>query len=40
MRLRSHKRKPKDVPKKGYVSRAEAQRHVSTCQVLQDGKVA
>jgi IS4 transposase len=37
--LRSHPRKPKDLPKKGYVSRAEAQRHVSTCQVLEAGTI-
>jgi IS4 transposase len=38
-RLRSHPRKPKDVPKKGYVAWAEAQRHVSTCQVLEAGEI-
>jgi len=37
--LRSHPRKPKDVPKRGYVSRTEAQRHISTCQVLEAGKI-
>jgi len=38
-RLRSHPRKPKKARGKGYASRAEAQRHVSTCQVLEDGIV-
>lgn len=37
--LRSHPRKPKEVPKKGYVSRAAAQKHVSTCRVLEDGGI-
>jgi IS4 transposase len=37
--LRSHPRGPKLRPKKKYVSRGEAQRHVATARVLKDGKI-
>jgi hypothetical protein len=34
-RLRKHPRKPKKKTKKGYVSGAEARRHVATARVLR-----
>jgi IS4 transposase len=39
LRLRKHKRGPKVPKKPGYVSGAEARRHVSTAQVLKDGRI-
>lgn len=39
LRLRKHKRGPKTPKKPGYVSGAEARRHVSTAQVLKVGRV-
>lgn len=38
-RLRKHKRGPKTPKKPGYVSGADARRHVSTAQVIKDGQV-
>jgi len=38
-RLRKHKRGPKVPKKPGYVSGAEARRHVSTAQVLKNGRI-
>jgi IS4 transposase len=37
--LRSYPRKPKTVGKRGYVSKAQAQRHVSTARVLREGSI-
>lgn len=37
-RLRKHKRGPQ-VPKSGYVSGAEARKHVSTARVLKEGRI-
>jgi hypothetical protein len=39
LRLRKNKRGPKVLKKPGYVSGAEARRHVSTAQVLKQGRV-
>jgi IS4 transposase len=39
LRLRKHKRGPKVPKKPGYVSGAEARRHVSTAQVLKNGRI-
>ena len=38
-RLRKHKRGPKMPKKPGYVAGDEARRHVSTAQVLKDGRI-
>lgn len=38
-RLRKHKRGPKVPKKPGYVSGAEARKHVATAQVLKDGRI-
>jgi IS4 transposase len=38
-RFRSYPRKPKKPKKKGYVSKAKAQQHVATSQVLEAGRV-
>jgi IS4 transposase len=39
LRLRKHKRGPKVPKKPGYVSGAEARKHVSTAQVLKNGRI-
>ena len=39
IRLRKHKRRPKMPKNPGYVSGAEARRHVSTAQILKQGRV-
>jgi hypothetical protein len=39
LRLRKHKRGPKMPKKPGYVTGAEARRHVATAQVLKDGRI-